>query len=224
MRLFQHFSIAMVTVFMLAFVPTIRADWIDEIVVAQIEVRRVPGLSLAVIRDGKVMMHHHGSTVGGFGSVVRHFPDEKLTLAVMCNLEDGGWCAEYIAKRVANRYISGSFIGGLSAIGDDAGSKIADVHLKLLREVADNQNPEQLASSYAPKISKAFRDQTAKNIDSLKSFVYLGKEPIGLHHFVLDNGWTEARYFKMTTRDRILYYHFRCYQDGKVGLIFSEDE
>jgi D-alanyl-D-alanine carboxypeptidase len=173
--------------------------------------------------NGHKMIHHHGSTVGGFGSVVRHFPIEKLTIAVIGNLEDGGWGAEYISKRVADHYIPGCFIGGLSEIEDEVGSKIAEAHLSLLQEIAEHKTSEMLATQYAPKITKEFREKTAKNISTLKRFVYLGKESIGGHHFVLDNGWTEASYFKMTTADRILYYHFRCYDGGKVGLVFAED-
>ena len=173
--------------------------------------------------NGHRMIHHHGSTVGGFGSVVRHFPAEKLTIAVMCNLEDGGWNPEYISKRVADHYIPGSFVGGLSAIQDEAGSKIAEAHLSLLRDISAGKNSDMLAPQFAPKISAEFREKNAKSLSTLKQFDYLGNELIGEQHFVLDNGWTEARYFKMTTADRVQYYHFRYYQDGKVGLIFTED-
>ncbi len=40
--------------------------------------------------NGNKMVHHHGSTVGGFGSVVRNYPEANITIAVMSNLEDGG--------------------------------------------------------------------------------------------------------------------------------------
>ena len=73
------------------------------------------------------------------------------------------------------------------------------------------------------KSPQNFGRRAPGTFSSLKHFQFLGKELIGDHHFVLDNGWTEARYFKMTTADRVQYYHFRCYQDGKVGLIFAED-
>ena len=34
---------------------TARADWIDQYIPAQIKQRQIPGLSLAVIRDGKLV-------------------------------------------------------------------------------------------------------------------------------------------------------------------------
>ena len=38
--------------------------------------------------NGHKMIQHFGSTVGGFGSIVRYYPKEKLALAVIGNLED----------------------------------------------------------------------------------------------------------------------------------------
>lgn len=173
--------------------------------------------------QGHRMIHHHGSTMGGFGSVVRHFPAEKLTIAAMCNLEDGGWCAEYVSKRVANHYIPGSFIGGLAPRNDDAAARIAEAHLLTLKKIAANERAELLAESYVPKITQEFRDKTAKNLSMLTSFLYLGKESIGQNHFVMDSALNEVHYFKMTMGNRSQYYHFRCYSDGKVGWIVVED-
>ncbi len=181
------------------------------------------GLSIFCDRfNGHKSMHHHGSTAGGFGSVVRYFPEEKLTVAVMCNLEDGGWCADYVSKRIANAYIPGSFIGGLPAANDE-GNQAAETHLKLLKAMAKNENPSLLANNYVPRVSDTMRQQMAKNLETLKSFEYLGTEQITSDHFVVDNRLTEVKYFKMVTGDRSQYYHFRYYPEGTIGFIVVED-
>ncbi len=41
--------------------------------------------------NGHRVVQHFGSTVGGFGSIVRYFPKEDVTVAVIGNLEDADW-------------------------------------------------------------------------------------------------------------------------------------
>ncbi len=41
--------------------------------------------------NGHKIVQHFGSTVGGFGSIVKYYPKEKVTIAVINNLEDGGF-------------------------------------------------------------------------------------------------------------------------------------
>ncbi len=173
--------------------------------------------------NGHKMIFHHGSTVGGFGSVVRYFPNEKLTIAVIGNLEDGGFGPEYISKRIANVYSPGSYIGGLTRSEDSESSQLERVHLELLREIAENKPSSMLTAEYAPRITPEFRETTASNLKSLLTFEFLGREKIGDYHFMLDRSLTEVRYFKLTTGSRTYYYHFRCLDDGKFGAIFSEE-
>lgn len=59
--------------------------------------------------NGHKTIQHFGSTVGGFGSIVKYFPNDKVTIAVINNLEDGGFGSEYIAKRVSGFYIPAAF-------------------------------------------------------------------------------------------------------------------
>ncbi len=68
--------------------------------------------------NGHKVIQHFGSTVGGFGSIVRYYPKEDVTVAVIGNLEDGGFGAEYIAKRVSDFYIPGSFAAGMKESAD----------------------------------------------------------------------------------------------------------
>ena len=195
-------------------------------------------LAPARLRDGRAVTHgfafftdtfnghkaifHHGSTVGGFGSVVRYFPQEKLTLAIIGNLEDGGFGPEYISKRVANVYIPGVFIGGLPA-KPDANPQTTQKLLQLLRDIAANRNNDLLTASYAARINADFREQLAQNLKTQTAFTYLGQEPIGPAHFVLDASLAEVLYYKMATASRTVYYHFRFNREGKVGFIITED-
>ncbi|MEO8073219.1 MAG: serine hydrolase domain-containing protein [Acidobacteriota bacterium] len=172
--------------------------------------------------NGHQMIQHFGSTVGGFGSIVRYYPKENLTLAVIGNLEDGGFGAEYISKRVADFYIPGAFIGGLKEIKEEAPNQ-TDNFLQTLKDIAANKNSASLSTTYAARINESFRKQLSENLKQMKSFAYLGKEKITAEHFVLDPTLMEVFYYKMTLSDKIFYYHFRINKDGKIGFIVTEE-
>lgn len=193
-------------------------------------------LSPAKINDGRSVAHgfafftntfngnksifHHGSTVGGFGSGVYYFPREKITIAIIANLEDGGFGAEYISKRVANSYIPGAFVGGLKEVID---VNKTQTNLQILKAIADNKTPEILSANFAAKVSETFRKQLGENLKQMKSFEYLGREKIGENHFMLDPLAREFFRYKMTLAKREVYYHFRMNKDGKIGWIIFEE-
>lgn len=172
--------------------------------------------------NGHKFIFHSGSTVGGFGSGVYLFPKEKLTIAVIGNLEDGGFGAEYIQKRIADFYIPGAYIGGLKE-QKNASPTQTENFLQLLKDIAANKKTDQLTDSYTARISDTFRQQTGENLQKMKSFVYLGKENFTPEHFVLDPTLNEVFYYKMTLADKTVYYHFRVTKDGKTGFIIAED-
>ncbi len=166
------------------------------------------------------MVHHHGSTVGGFGSVVRYYPAEKITIAIIGNLEDGGFGPEYISKRVADAYIPGTFAGGIKEVIDAEQSQRS---LQILKDIAEGKTPDQLSANFASKVSADFRKQLAANLKAMRSFAYLGTEKIGSDHFMLDVTASEFVRFKMTLAKREVFYHFRMNNEGKIGWIVFED-
>ena len=166
------------------------------------------------------MIQHFGSTVGGFGSIVKYYPNEKITVAIINNLEDGGFGSEYIAKRVAGFYIPGAFSGGMKEIND---AKQRENALQILKEIADNKTPETLSANYAKNVSENFRKQTAENLKQMKSFVYLGNEKVTTNHFIPDPMAAEIFHYKMTLANKTVFYHFRMNKDGKIGWVIFED-
>ena len=169
--------------------------------------------------NGHKVIQHFGSTVGGFGSIVRYYPKEKITVAVIGNLEDGGFGAEYIAKRVANFYVPGAFVGGLKEMPNAQTQEF----LQILKDIAANKNPEIMSPNFASKVSENFRKQLAENLKQMKSFAYLGTEKITADHFVLDPLAVKFIRYKMMLPDKTVYYHFRMNKDGKIGWIIPED-
>lgn len=170
--------------------------------------------------NGHKIIQHFGSTVGGFGSIVKYYPKEKITVAVINNLDDGGFGSEYIAKRVAGFYIPGAFSGGMKEVID---VKQRETALQILKELADGKTPETLSANYAKNISETFRKQLGENLKQMKSFAYLGSEKVTTDHFIPDPTAAEIFHYKMTLAGKTVFYHLRTNKEGKVGWIMYED-
>ncbi len=195
-------------------------------------------LSPAKLKDGRTVAHgfafftdvfnghkviqHFGSTVGGFGSIVRYYPKEHIALAVIGNLEDGGFGSEYIAKRLADFYIPGAFVGGMKEAKDSFPNQ-TQTHLQILKSVADSKSSDSVSTSYTARVPETFRKQLGENLKQMRAFTYLGKETITSDHFVLDPILVEVFHYKMTLAHGTVYYHFRMNKEGKVGWIVFED-
>ena len=53
---------------------------------------------------GHRLLVHNSSTAGGFSSVFYHYPDDKLTVIVLCNI-DRGDAVNRIATRIAGHFV-----------------------------------------------------------------------------------------------------------------------
>lgn len=172
--------------------------------------------------SGHKMVQHFGSTVGGFGSIVRYYPKENITLAVIGNLEDGGFGSEYVAKRVAGFFIPGAFADGMKE-APDATPNQTQKAIQILRDIADNKCPEEMSANFAARVSAAFRKQLGENLKQMKSFIHLGREKITADHFMLDATAAEFIRYKMTLPNKKVYYYFRMNKEGNIGWIVSEE-
>lgn len=172
--------------------------------------------------NGHKLVQHFGSTVGGFGSIVRYYPKEKVTVAVIGNLEDGGFGAEYIAKRVVDQFIPGAFADGMKEVPDDTPNQTQKA-LQILRDIADNKSPGEMSSNFAAKVPEAFRKQVGENLKQMSAFRYLGREKIGVDHFMLDVTADEFVRYRMTLPRKNVYYYFRMNKEGKIGWIVVEE-
>lgn len=172
--------------------------------------------------NGHKLIQHFGSTVGGFGSIVRYYPKAKVTVSVIGNLEDGGLGAEYIAKRVADLYIPGAFADGMKDVPDGTPNQTQKA-LQILRDIADGKSPAEMSANFAAKVSDAFRKQLGENLKNMKSFAYLGTEKITVDHFMLDATADGFIRYRITLAGKKVYYYLRMNKDGKIGWIVIEE-
>jgi Beta-lactamase class C and other penicillin binding proteins len=172
--------------------------------------------------NGHKVIQHFGSTVGGFGSIVRYYPKQGITIVVIGNLGDGGFGAEYIAKRVSEKYIPGSFVGGLKNAEDTFPGQTPS-HLATLKAIAEKTSAPMLSDTYVPKISDAFRKQLADNLAEMTDFKFLGREIFSPEHFMLDPTAAGVDRYKMTLKAKTVYYHLRFNKERKISWISTEE-
>lgn len=172
--------------------------------------------------NGHKVIQHFGSTVGGFGSIVRYYPREDITVSVIGNLEDGGLGAEYIAKRIADHFIPGAFADGMKESPDSTPGQTKNA-LHILTEIAAGRSTAEMSANYAAKVPDAFRKQLGENLKQMKSFVYLGREKVTTDHFMLDATADEFIRYRMTLPGKNVYYYFRMNKEGKIGWIQVEE-
>ncbi|CAN5583932.1 hypothetical protein BH10ACI2_BH10ACI2_13060 [soil metagenome] len=172
--------------------------------------------------NGHKMVQHFGSTVGGFGSIVRYYPKEKITVSVIGNLEDGGFGAEYIAKRVADHFVPGAFADGMKELPDTTPNQTKDA-LQILNDIAAGKTHPEMSANFAAKVSDAFRKQLGENLKQMKSFEFIGREKITTDHFMLDASADEFIRYRMTLAGKKVYYYFRMNKEGEIGWIQVEE-
>src|SRR4029453_11191535 len=63
---------------------------------------------------------HWGTTVAGYSAVIRRYVDDRLTVIMLANVDDGGFGNDTMSKRIADSFVPGVDIHGLSPKTDPA--------------------------------------------------------------------------------------------------------
>ena len=105
----------------------------------------------------------------------------------------------------------------------DATPNQTQVHLQVLKDIANGKHNDLCSPIYAAKITDVFRQQLRQDLGESKSFVFLGKEKITRDHFMLDTTADEIFHYKMVLAKRTLYFHFRFNTEQKIGWISFEE-
>ncbi len=165
---------------------------------------------------------HNGSTVGGFSSVFYHYPDDKLTVIVLCNI-DRGDAVNRIATRVASFYVPGLTISALPE-QSDPDPKTSEGLLNMLRDLAEGREPDLLLPEWRSRIPQTTRAKIAAQLSGLQRFALLDREnPVKGADRSMTSVVRILRY-KLASGERAIYYTFELTADGKVARLFFEEE
>lgn len=179
------------------------------------------GLFMDVFRGHRLLLHN-GSTVGGFSSVFYHYPDDKLTVIVLCNI-DRGDAVNKLATRVASFYMPGLTISALPE-QSDSDPKTSEGLLEMLRDLAGGREPDLLLPEWRSRVSQTTRAKIAAQLSRLKRFAFLDRESLMKS---ADRSVTAAMQilrYKLVSGERAIYYTFEMMADGKVSRMIFEEE
>lgn len=179
------------------------------------------GLFMDVFRDHRLWLHN-GSTVGGFSSVFYHYPDDKLTVIVLCNI-DRGDAVNRIATRVASFYVPGLTISALPEQADSDPQTSSGL-LKMLRELAEGREPDLLLPEWRSRIPQTTRAKITAQLSGFKRFAFLDRETLmkGADRSVM--AAVQILRYKLVSGERAIYYTFELTADGKVARMSFEEE
>jgi CubicO group peptidase (beta-lactamase class C family) len=165
--------------------------------------------------NGHRIILHPGTTIGGYSAVVYHYPDDRLTVVALANLDDGAFGVDTMVQRVADSYVPGVWLSGLKRQPDPDRQETKAL-VDLLKSVAEGGNPDQLLPTAQAALTPALRAETASRLKAQTTFECIGEERCGPSHFVLGPDVDRFRRYRMVTGGRVVYYTFSLTHDGKV--------
>lgn len=168
------------------------------------------GIFVTQFRGHRLFLHN-GSTPGGFSSVFYHYPDDKLTVFVLCNI-DRGDAVNKVATRVASFFVPGLDVRSLREQTDPDPTRTQAL-VALLRDLAGKKETTLASPEY--KMSDENRARVSAQLAGLKRFAFLDQEsqPRG----------AVLRY-KLVGDTQTFYYTVRMTAGGKVVELDFEEE
>lgn len=172
---------------------------------------------------GHRIVSHWGSTVAGYSAVVFRYVDDKVTVILLCNVDDGALGVDAMARRIAGFYIPGAHIGGIKE-QPDPDPQTTERLRQLLRDLAEGRDSDVLAENLRRGVPQSRKEQIARHLREISSFVFIDSEKYGKYHFMLDPKMDRIIRYRMVTGGRAVYYSFHLNSDGKVARFNSEEE
>jgi hypothetical protein len=171
---------------------------------------------------GHRVLLHNGSTVAGYSSVVYRYPDDRLAVVVLFNIDR--WNAvNLLATRIASQYGPPLWTGAF-AERPDPDPALARRLLAMLAAVAERRDTEMLASNLRnpggpSRANPAFGFATVPD-----RFAFLDREDLGTAGQVRFGNTIRSVYrYKLVAGDRTIYYTFELTPDGTVARFVPEE-
>lgn len=182
------------------------------------------GAGIGVFLDafhGHRIALHNGSTVGGYSSVVYWYPDDRLAVAVLFNIDRFN-AVNTLATRLAGIVVPGLSISSLTE-HSDPDPAFSRRLLQLLKAVAEQRDDDLLASSLrvpggAPRTNVAFGFAGTPD-----KFAFLEREDMGAEgkpRFGNAIRWIYR--YRLVSGGRNIDYTFEVNMDGKIPRFLAE--
>jgi CubicO group peptidase (beta-lactamase class C family) len=165
---------------------------------------------------------HWGTTVAGYSAVIRRYVGDGVTVIALANVDEGGgFAVDAISKGVANLYVPGVAIEGMTAIADPDRAETSRL-LAALRSVGSG-TPTPEAPGLAERLPAAVRDRLATALRTASTIDALGDERIGPRHFMANPAVVRLRRYRARTPAGARYLTLQLASSGSLlGVIIEE--
>ena len=164
---------------------------------------------------------HWGTTVAGYSAVIRRYVDDKVTVIVLANLDDGGQGIDAMSKRIADTFVPGVDIHGLSPKTDPSPAETA--RLKEVLAAIGAGREDDRAPGLATRLPPPVRERIAQAAQAAATFDFLGADAIGDQHFNLDPALKTIKWYRVPTSMGTRYLTLRLAGDGRLLGVIVED-
>lgn len=172
---------------------------------------------------GHRLLLHNGSTVAGYSSVVYRYPDLKLAVVVLMNIDRFN-AVNQLATRVASRYGTPLWTGAFAERADPDPAFSRGL-LAMLAAVAESRDSELLAPNLRnapgpPRTNPAFGFK-----GPYERFALLDREDLDAAGQLRFGNTIRSVYrYKLVAGPRVIYYTIEVTPAGRVARFVSEED
>jgi D-alanyl-D-alanine carboxypeptidase len=166
---------------------------------------------------------HWGTTVAGYSAVVRRYVDDRVTVLVLANAgHETGQAVDKISKCIANMYVPGTVVQGLTPQRDPDPAGTA--RLKALLETVAAGRDDPAAPGLGTRLPPPVRERLGTALRTATAFEYLGEEQVDASHFTNDPALARNRWYRAATPAGRRYFTLRLSATSTLLGVLIEDE
>lgn len=182
--------------------------------------------------NGHTFGAHWGTTVTGYSAVIRRYVDERVTVIVLANADEGGgFAVDAMSKAIADMYVPGAAFPGLTPKADpEAGA--TERWRGVLTSVANGLEhadapglAKRLPAPVRARLGEALGTGTAAAdaAAAVAKLEFLGEERITDRHFNVDPAVVALRRYRASTSATKRYLTLRMSASGQLLGVVIED-
>ena len=164
---------------------------------------------------------HWGTTVTGHSAVIRRYVDDRVTVIMLANLDDGGLGIDAMSKHIAGVYVPGVDMHSLTPKAGESARRTGEVKAILASVGAGVEHAQ--APGLAARLPAPVRERIATAVRTATTFEWLGDERIGSGHFMPDSTVASVSRYRADTPAGFRYFTIRQSREGRVVAIIVEE-
>ncbi len=166
---------------------------------------------------------HWGTTVTGHSAVIRRYVNDRVTVIMLANLDDGGFGIDAMSKRIADMYVPGVDLRGLAVVSNADAGHVAAIR-RALATIAAGEDGPGVTLGLGARLPVPVKQRIASALASATAFESLGGEAVTDAHFNLDAALVRQEWYRAPTPAGFRYFTIRLDSGGRVLGVSIEDE